>query len=335
MTTSPKKAPQLLQVPSPRTRCDTELTEVGGTSSASLSTMISHQQQQQHPDPKTTTTTTTTTSTTPGGNWELDRKNSSSSSSSGSAVLDEDVEGVVVTSGGKDDGRSAFANHAEFLAGMISMAVGLGNVWRFPYLCQRNGGGAFLIPYVILLVVEGMPLSLIEIGLGQRFGRGSIGVWKGIHPGLGGLGVASTAVSFLVGLYYNVVITWCLYYLFRSFTTQLPWAECPVVNETRVEECAKSSETQYFWYREALNSSESIGDFEGINWHMFVCLLLAWLIVFLTMRKGIQSSGKVLYITAVFPYVVLAIFFIRAVTLRGAASGLLHLLTPKVRTSLN
>jgi solute carrier family 6 amino acid/orphan transporter-like 15/16/17/18/20 len=63
-----------------------------------------------------------------------------------------------------------------------------------------------------------MPLSLIEIGIGQQFHQGSIGVWKEIHPRLGGLGISSTVVSFLVGLYYNVVITWCIYYLFRSFT---------------------------------------------------------------------------------------------------------------------
>ena len=87
-----------------------------------------------------------------------------------------------------------------------------GNVWRFPYLAQKNGGGAFLIPYVIMLLIEGLPIFLLELAIGQRLRKGSIGAWMRISPYLGGVGIASAIVSFNVALYYNTVIAWCLYY---------------------------------------------------------------------------------------------------------------------------
>ena len=81
--------------------------------------------------------------------------------------------------------------------------------------------GAFLIPYVITLLVVGLPLNLIEVGIGQKLRRGTIMVWWGIHPYLGGLGIASCVVSFMVGLYYNVIIAWCLFYFFNSFQVSI------------------------------------------------------------------------------------------------------------------
>lgn len=68
-----------------------------------------------------------------------------------------------------------------------------------------------------MLLLEGIPLFLVELALGQKLRQGSLGAWNIIHPWLGGLGIASTLVAFLVGLYYNVIITWCFYYLFNSF----------------------------------------------------------------------------------------------------------------------
>lgn len=74
-----------------------------------------------------------------------------------------------------------------------------------------------------MLVIEGMPLFLIEMGIGQRLRVGPVGVWNAIHPYLGGVGISSAVVSFLVALYYNVIIAWCLFYLFNSFGSSLPW----------------------------------------------------------------------------------------------------------------
>ncbi|XP_022602715.1 sodium-dependent neutral amino acid transporter B(0)AT1-like [Seriola dumerili] len=228
--------------------------------------------------------------------------------------------------------RPKWDNKAQYFLTCVGFCIGLGNVWRFPYLCQSHGGGAFLIPYLILLVLEGMPLLLMEFAIGQRLRKGSVGVWRAISPYLTGIGIASMLVSFLVGLYYNTLIAWILWYLFNSFQDPLPWAQCPL-NDNRtgfVSECQQSSTIDYFFYRVTLNSSASIADSGGIHWPIVVCLLAAWTIIAICCIRGIGTSGKVLYVPAILPYILLAIYLIRGLTLKGALSGIKFLFTPDV-----
>ncbi|KAJ8963444.1 hypothetical protein NQ318_018924 [Aromia moschata] len=238
--------------------------------------------------------------------------------SKGSLVMDQDPD------------RAAWSGKMQFFLSIIGYSVGLGNIWRFPYLCQQNGGGAFLIPFAIMLILEGIPLFLIELGIGQKMRLGSLGVWNTIHPWLGGIGISSCLVTFFVALYYNVIITWCFYYLFNSFRFSLPWQSCPMENNTIVPECEESSATEYFWYRITLDVAPSIDEPGFPKWWIVLCLLLSWIIVFFIVMKGIQSSGKVVYFTSLFPYLVLTIFFIQGCTLEGASVGLAHMLTPRV-----
>ncbi|XP_060820671.1 sodium- and chloride-dependent transporter XTRP3 isoform X2 [Bombus pascuorum] len=234
----------------------------------------------------------------------------------------------------KEENRAEWSGKMQFFLSIIGYSVGLGNIWRFPYLCQQNGGGAFLIPFFVMLILEGVPLFLIELGLGQRMRQGALGVWNTIHPWLGGIGIASCIVTFFVALYYNVIITWCFYYLFNSLEEPLPWARCPEVDNKPVEECVKSSETAYFWYRTTLDAAPSIEEGQSLKWWIVLCLLLSWIVVFFIVMKGIQSSGKVVYFTSMFPYLVLTIFFIRGITLKGASAGLAHMYTPKIEKLL-
>uniref|UniRef100_A0A6I8SPS4 Transporter n=1 Tax=Xenopus tropicalis TaxID=8364 RepID=A0A6I8SPS4_XENTR len=195
-----------------------------------------------------------------------------------------------------DDERPAWNSKLQYILAQVGFSVGLGNVWRFPYLCQKNGGGAYLVPYLILLLLIGIPVFFLELSVGQRIRRGSIGVWNYISPKMGGIGFASCIVCLFVALYYNVIIGWSLFYFSQSFQHPLPWDQCPLVknaSNTFVEpECEKSSATTYYWYREALNISNSITEGGGLNWKMTLCLLAAWILVCLAMIKGIQSSGK-------------------------------------------
>uniref|UniRef100_A0A8B9H8F8 Transporter n=1 Tax=Astyanax mexicanus TaxID=7994 RepID=A0A8B9H8F8_ASTMX len=259
---------------------------------------------------------------------------------------------------------------------MVGYAVGLGNVWRFPYLAFQNGGGAFLIPYLIMLGLAGIPIFLLEVSLGQFASQGPVSVWKAI-PALQGCGIAMLIISVLIAIYYNIIMCWTLYYLFASFTSLkdfLPWTFCNNVWNTveckdqhmlRLDSCIirdrnvssvknttfclsanaagnlsrllnittenrtyVSPSEEYFKYN-VLHISKGIEYPGDIRWPLAACLFLAWLIVYASLAKGIKSSGKVVYFTATFPYVVLVILLIRGVTLPGAGSGILYFITPK------
>merc|ERR1711935_128500 len=243
-------------------------------------------------------------------------------------MTEEKKEGIEDGGGGE---RPTWDNSAQFFFTVLGFCVGLGNIWRFPYLCQKNGGGAFIIPFIVMLILVGMPLLLLELGLGQKLRLGAVGAWKKVHPALAGVGYGSSCVAAIVGCYYNVIIAWCIYYLASSFVSPLPWSSCPLSqNNSSITECEDSSETQFFWYRTVLDASDSIASPVSIKWWLLACLAGSWILVYLILSRGIASSGKVVYFTALFPYFVLSIFFVRALTLPGAAAGLKHMFTPQL-----
>lgn len=226
--------------------------------------------------------------------------------------------------------RPKWDNKIQYLLTCIGFAVGIGNIWRFPYLCQVYGGGAFLIPYLIALVFEGLPLLYLELAIGQRLRLGSIGVWNSISPFLGGVGIASMIVSFLICLFYNTILAWVLWYFFNSFQNPLPWTQCPLnENQTGYNvECEKSTPVNYFWYRETLNITPRIEESGSLQWWLVLCLAVAWFLLYICFIKGIESMGKAVYVTTTFPYLVLTIFLIRGLTLPGATDGIVYLFTP-------
>ncbi|KAM4821138.1 sodium- and chloride-dependent transporter XTRP3 [Thomomys bottae] len=233
--------------------------------------------------------------------------------------------------------RAQWDNPLQFVFACISFAVGLGNIWRFPYLCQKYGGGSFLVPYIIMLFVEGMPLMYLELAVGQRMRQGSVGTWRTISPYLCGIGIASMVVAFFVSTYYNIINAWGFWYLFHSFQDPLPWSVCPLnANHTGYnEECDKASSTQYFWYRKTLHISPSIQENGGVQWEPALCLILAWLMVYLCILRGTESTGKVVYFTTLMPYSVLLIYLIRGLTLHGATNGLVYMFTPRIELLAN
>ncbi|KAI6079962.1 Sodium-dependent proline transporter [Aix galericulata] len=350
--------------------------------------------------------------------------------------------------------RETWAGRYEFLLSCLGYCVGLGNVWRFPYLCYRNGGGVFLIPYFIMLFLTGLPLFLMELSLGQYGAAGPITVWK-CCPILRGVGVGMLIVSSLVSLYYNVIIAWAFYYLGSSFQSPLPWS-CDAPRNAELCQvgvpglgpggqmlqgarggslgpsfaCSRrgggrwlgwgwgwagrmmvmvtvmvtllccrthrgapptpaparlsgsksggdrswdgaepTGSSRWCWRlcerqrggrgrcgggEGALQQGDSwcqccalhpvpltcvpaspclseqvlgvthssgLGDPGPVQWPLALCLLAAWVVVFLCMLKGIRSSGKVVYFTATFPYLVILILIIRGATLNGSLNG--------------
>ncbi|XP_055959211.1 sodium- and chloride-dependent glycine transporter 1-like [Patella vulgata] len=251
--------------------------------------------------------------------------------------------------------RAQWGRQIEFIFTLIGYAVGLGNVWRFPYLCFRNGGGAFLIPYVICLVFLGIPIFGLEIAFGQFGGKGPISIWKNANPIFKGIGMGGILISAIISIYYDIIIAWALYYLFASMTDKLPWEDCTDCacqlydSQANVTNYLNSNVTNYLnstelnctlftgqprsaseiYYRDVvLSESEKLGDWGILKWDLSLCNLLSWTIVFIVLSKGIQSLGKVVYVTAIFPYVLLTILLIRGAMLEGALEGIKYYITP-------
>ncbi|XP_071502065.1 sodium- and chloride-dependent GABA transporter ine-like [Diadema antillarum] len=250
----------------------------------------------------------------------------------------------VVKAGGYPGGqREKWGNKAQFILACVGYAVGLGNVWRFPYLCYKSGGGAFLIPYFITLFLTGLPLLLLELGLGQYVRYGPVETFKKITPLLKGTGVATVMITFLLTTYYNVIMTWALFYFFASFQSVLPWTNCnntwntadcwsqedylTLGNGTKPNNTVSASQ-EYFDHR-VLQISGGIDEPNGMRWELFGLLLLAWILVYFCLFKGVSTSGKVVYFTATFPYLVLFVLLINGALLDGAGDGILYFLRPK------
>ena len=205
----------------------------------------------------------------------------------------------------EEEEREEWSNQCEFILSTVGYAVGLGNVWRFPYLSYKNGGGSFLVPYVIMLFVAGLPLFFMELVLGQYSRQGPTKVFGRIAPLFKGLGLAMLGATFFVGIYYNVIIAWTLFYMFKGFAAELPWVTCSNFSSIHCFANSTLNDTgdpfavgppEDFFLHQMLGLDRNIHDWENVGilrWQMVLCLLGAWIIVCLCLIKGVQSSGKV------------------------------------------
>ncbi|KAI4873391.1 hypothetical protein NFI96_012317 [Prochilodus magdalenae] len=251
---------------------------------------------------------------------------------------------------GKPPQREKWASKLDFLLSVAGGFVGLGNVWRFPYLCYKNGGGAFLIPYFIFLFGGGLPVFFLEVALGQFTSEGGITCWEKLCPIFTEtttntrIGYASIVIVSLLNIYYIVILAWGLYYLLQCFQRELPWARCRHSWNTPncVEDTIRKNKTLWlsanatnftspvteFWERNVLSLSSGIDEVGELKWDLALCLLAVWVICFFCIWKGVKSTGKVVYFTATFPFLMLIILLVRGVTLPGAAEGIKFYLYP-------
>ncbi|TWW61925.1 Sodium- and chloride-dependent GABA transporter 3 [Takifugu flavidus] len=263
---------------------------------------------------------------------------------------------------GEYNERGQWNSKVEFFLSVAGEIIGLGNVWRFPYLCYKNGGGAFFVPYVIFFVCCGIPVFFLETALGQFTSEGGITCWRKVCPLFEGIGYATQVIEAHLNVYYIVILAWAIFYLFNCFTTELPWAGCGHYwntencvdyygeNATNITNPNATSPVIEFWERRVLKISDGIEHMGGVRWELAMCLALAWFICYFCIWKGPKSTGKnkevttdgekrnehksedvqVVYVTATFPYVMLLVLLIRGVTLPGAFDGIKFYLYPDI-----
>ncbi|CAO2606194.1 Sodium- and chloride-dependent GABA transporter 3 [Lemmus lemmus] len=270
----------------------------------------------------------------------------------GSEALGGGGGGAAATREARDKAvheRGHWNNKVEFVLSVAGEIIGLGNVWRFPYLCYKNGGGAFLIPYVVFFICCGIPVFFLETALGQFTSEGGITCWRKVCPLFEGIGYATQVIEAHLNVYYIIILAWAIFYLSNCFTTELPWATCGHEWNTgmvsRLEKCVEfqklnvsnyshvslqnaTSPVMEFWERRVLAISDGIEHIGNLRWELALCLLAAWTICYFCIWKGTKSTGKVVYVTATFPYIMLLILLIRGVTLPGASEGIKFYLYP-------
>jgi len=208
--------------------------------------------------------------------------------------------------------RPQWKSRVGFLLAALGSAVGLGNIWRFSYLCYKNGGGAFLIPYFLALICVGIPVMILEVGIGHKM-RGSapmslakvnrrwewLGWWSVIF------------VMFGIVLYYSVIISWCLNYLFYSLN--LKWGADP----------------NAFFFKNFLSLTSGPFEIGSIRSNILVALALVWgvnwLIVFLGIEKGIERANKI-FMPLLFVLTAILVFW--SLKLPGAMEGIKIYLKP-------
>lgn len=206
--------------------------------------------------------------------------------------------------------REKWDSRGAFILAAIGSAIGLGNVWRFPYICFKNGGGAFLIPYLIALLTTGIPLMILEFSLGHKFAASAPSAFRKIGRYRGWLGWFALLVAFGIVSYYAVIMAWSFDYFGYSF--KLSWGK----------------DTESFFMNTVLARSSGPFKLGGLRAPILLGLLLTWLAIIGCVWKGPKTVGKVVYVTVILPWLILIAFVIRGVTLPGAVEGLKYYLTP-------
>lgn len=206
--------------------------------------------------------------------------------------------------------KTYWSSRTAFVLASIGSAIGLGNVWRFPYICYKYGGGAFLIVYVLALFLVGIPLLVLEMGLGQKM-RGSAPKSLGkVSRKFTWAGWFAVIMSFFTITYYSVIMSWSANYLVHSLT--LAWGDDP---------CS-------FFYDKVLVRSYGVFDIGSPNIWLVVGLVAMWIWIILSIWKGAKTVSKVVYVTVITPWVILLILVAGGLTLPGAFEGIKYYLTP-------
>lgn len=210
-------------------------------------------------------------------------------------------------------GREQWGTRVGFILAAVGSAIGLGNIWRFPYMAYENGGGAFLIPYFFALLTAGIPIIVLEFAVGHKYAGAAPATFARISKRWEWLGWWQVLVSFVISVYYIVVISWALNYLYYSFS--LAWGSDPGSFFGQFIGSAGEGATAYTTV--------------GLQWPIFIGVIIAWFINWLVLysgiKRGIEVANKILMPIL---FIMVIIMVARAVTLPGAADGLQWLFRP-------
>ncbi|HST71113.1 sodium-dependent transporter [Kocuria sp. U4B] len=211
----------------------------------------------------------------------------------------------------KNTSREAFSSRTVFIFAAIGSAVGLGNIWRFPYVAYENGGGAFIIPYLVALLTAGIPLLMLEYGVGHRFRASAPLAFRRLHPKTEWIGWWQMGISFVIAVYYALILGWAMLYTLFSFNKA--WGADPAA----------------FFMSDFMQVSEEVT--VGFDFIPSVLLAtgIAWIALLVVLLLGVQNGiGRVNLILIPLLVVMFLVIVVIALTLPGATDGLNAFFTP-------
>jgi len=219
--------------------------------------------------------------------------------------------------------REAWGSRGAFVLAAIGSAVGLGNLWGFPYKLFVGGGGAFLIPYLFAMVVIGLPLLIMEFSVGHWAQNSPPGAFGRVVRKYRFVGWWLVALAFVIITYYVVILGYSVVMLWDSimglFGEALPWASGTGADGVNAAKGAFFDDM--LGYEETL----SLGTLRG---PIVIGMLASWALIYFCLFKGVKWVSKVVLITVPLPWLMLLILAIRGVTLEGATTGLSFYLDP-------
>eukprot|EP01059_Diplonema_ambulator_P000845 TRINITY_DN10676_c0_g1_i2.p1 TRINITY_DN10676_c0_g1~~TRINITY_DN10676_c0_g1_i2.p1 ORF type:complete len:703 (+),score=178.68 TRINITY_DN10676_c0_g1_i2:28-2109(+) len=211
---------------------------------------------------------------------------------------------------GIDFQRGEGVNTQSSLIVLMGYAIGLGNLWRFPYLVGKFGGLSFIIAYFLSLFTVAQPVYMLELAWGQIMRKSTVFAYSEIGKKWVGVGYACVLALVLVQSYYSVLLSYCLVYIYESFKDPLPWT----VGNTTAE---------LYWYTDilGLGPNDDVSGLGAIQWHVVVGIVVTYMIVYVAVFRGITVGAKITYVTVGVPCVLVVILCIRALALEGAGDG--------------
>lgn len=208
--------------------------------------------------------------------------------------------------------RATWTGRSMFLFAAIGSAIGLGNIWRFPYIAYDNGGGAFLLPYVVALITAGVPVLVLDYVLGHRFRGSAPLVWRRISARTEAIGWVQTIITYIIAVYYAVILAWSTIYTW--FSLKLAWGEDP----------------EAFFVGDFLHADNESINSTTVVWPIAITLAVIWVLIVAVMALGIRKGTGML--SSVFVPTLIVLFLIlvgRSLFLPGAGEGLEAFFTPR------
>ena len=206
--------------------------------------------------------------------------------------------------------RNQWNSKLGFILAAIGSAVGLGNLWRFPYIAATNGGGAFIFPYLFAILTAGIPILILEYTLGKTYRSGAPGAFARINKKFEFLGWFQVMIAFLISIYYMAIVVWVLCYIGKAIG------------------CTWGEDTAGSFYG-MLQITDSITQVGGLNMKLLIPFLVVWCVVGFIMYRGI-NKGIDLACKICLPILLICtvIIFFRGITLPGAVDGIAYMFTP-------